>query len=283
MTAWLLPAGLALAAAAGTAWYAFCSEPNRLMVTVHRIPTRLWAAGTACTIVHLTDLHLRGYGARERQLIAKVRRLRPDVIALTGDYAESPAGFHGLAAVLAELCTVAPVYGVLGDNDQEDRATQARVEQAFYERGAVLLRNDAVLFERSGARLVLAGVDDPNSGRSRLALVQAKAEALVNGGVPDARLPGVLLAHSPEIAPEVPPWLALVLTGHTHGGQICLPGGRALYTNTPKCRGYAAGAYRTAGGTLLYVNRGIGTARIPARLFCPPEIAVFELYGTGGA
>lgn len=280
---WWLASGAAVLSI-GVAWRSFRVEPYSLKVTRQRLRTPLWPGGIQCKILHLTDLHLWAFGRREALLVSHVEREAPDLIALTGDYAESKAGMEALAQLLTALQSIAPVYAVLGDNDQEELTWQRELERTFASSGATLLRNEARLFSTAGGKLLVAGVDDPNTGRGRVDKLEARADRLLAdaGGLRLKQIPSILLAHSPEIVLELRPWMSLVLTGHTHGGQICLPGGRALYTNTPACKGYASGLYKPTSETHLYVNRGIGTARIPARLFCPPEIALFELVGDAG-
>lgn len=272
-----------LALALGIAWRAFVVVPNDLRVETQRIAVPSFHSDQRFRLLHLTDLHLWQFGDLHRDLLSRAKKLQPDAIALTGDYAESAAGLEALATLLQALRSIAPLYAVLGDNDQEEAVWQVGLEELFAQNDVILLRNAAHLIEHQNQVILIAGVDDPNSGYSSLDQAREDAQASLLSGGYDLKLsdiPALLLAHSPEIVHEIQPWLDLVLTGHTHGGQICLPGGRALYTNTPRCKGYASGLYRVAPATALYVNRGVGTARIPARLFCPPEMAVFDLEGT---
>lgn len=268
---------------AAVVWRAFRVEPHQPQVTVHRLGVPYWREGTELRIVQLSDLHLWSFTTLHRKVIDGAAAAKPDLIVVTGDYAESADGLHALAELMDELRRIAPTYAVLGDNDQENPEWERKLEAVISRVNVSVLRNSARLLDAGDERLLLVGMDDPNTGRSRLA--EAKGDALgllrthgVERGL-DA-LYTVVLAHSPEIVTQAEPWMDLILTGHTHGGQICLPGGKALYTNTPACRGYASGMYQLEGIARLYVHRGVGTARIPARLFCPPEIAVFQLQGT---
>lgn len=262
---------------------AFFLEPLALRIERHTLfvpPTKHFDG--ELRVAHLTDLHLRGeLGELERRVVAATRSVRPHIIAVTGDYLNLREALPHLEALLNQLGEVAPVYAVLGDNDFDEDEQTADLIACLQRSRVRLLRNEAVHVAVAGGSLVVAGVDDPNTGRAELTRALEAGEALLPHLVrsPAARLtdlPVLLLAHSPEIAIQADPRVDLYLTGHTHGGQICLPGGRALTTNTPQIRGYASGAYPLKPG-VLYVNRGVGTARIRARLFCPPELAVFTL------
>lgn len=266
-----------------TIWRAFCVEPHHPRTQIHTVAVPHWQAGTELRILQLSDLHLWGLTDLHRRVLEQAAALAPDVIAVTGDYAESADGLQALAELMAELGRIAPVYAVMGDNDQENPEWERRLEAVFKRHQVSVLRNEAALISAGDATLVVVGTDDPNTGRSRVERAEDEALALLRGKGKEGGLDSVytvVLAHSPEIVNRAQPWMDLILTGHTHGGQICLPGGKALYTNTPACRGYASGMYRLAGGSRLYVHRGVGTARIPARLFCPPEVALFRLQGT---
>lgn len=206
-----------------------------------------------------------------------------DVIAVTGDFLSDGRALTFLAPLLMELGQVAPIYAVLGDNDFEDVNHPERLIGELKRSRVRLLRNEADLFIRGDRALLIVGVDDPNTHRADLAKALTEADQLwrrsrfaaASSAQADAP-PVVVLAHSPEIVRDHDARAHLYLTGHTHGGQICLPGGIALATNTRGVPRYASGLFNI-GNSWLYVNRGVGTARIPARLFCPPEIAVFDL------
>lgn len=278
-------AGCAVVTAVYFALRSVFIEPKALHVTRHTVDLPAYQGLSRLTILHLTDLHLWEFGKRERLLVDKVRRVKPDVMVLTGDYAESEKGLRALDRLLVSLTETAPCYAVYGDNDHEDPAYERELGRLFAKHGAVLLRNSAALHTAGRQAVLVVGLDDPNSGRSDVDCARRDAvRRLEAGGYPPLRdFPAIVLAHSPEIVPDAESWMDLILSGHTHGGQICLPGGRAMYTNTPRCRGYSAGMYDIGGHTKLYVNRGVGTARLPMRLFCPSEIAVFELRGRAQA
>ena len=271
--------------AGATIWRAFRFEPHHPKVHVHTISVPQWRTGTELRLLQLSDLHLWRLTAFHRRVVAAAAALDPDLIVVTGDYAESAEGLSALADLIAELKRLAPVYAVLGDNDQDNPEWERKLEAVFARSEVPVLRNSARLLSVDDEAMLLIGTDDPNTGRSRVEAAEGEALRLVRTrGVADDldAVYTVVLAHSPEIVTEARPWMDLILTGHTHGGQLCLPGGIALYTNTPACRGFSSGMYRLTGDGRLYVPRGIGTARNPARLFCPPEVTQFLLQGAAG-
>lgn len=270
---------------ASVVWRAFFVEPKTIHVETHRLLVPSLRSAAPLRILQLTDLHLWTFTPLHQKVLFHAEGAQPDLIVLTGDYAESEGGLEALAILVSGLRRIAPIYAVLGDNDQEDAMWQSRLEAIFANEHVIVLRNMASLINHDGHHLLVVGVDDPNTGFSRLD--HARNQALSLLGIQSAEhlmdVPNIMLAHSPEIVLQAEPWMDLIVTGHTHGGQICLPGGVALHTNTPACKGYSAGWYTISPTTRLYVNRGVGTARIPARLFCLPEMALFELVGPEGA
>lgn len=246
-------------------------------------------------VLHLTDLHFRtGWAAkRERayqdQLVAAARRARPDLIVLTGDYADNIHRVRRrLADVMQELCRICPqrVFAVLGDNDLNCPELAADITAVLTAGGAQVLRNQGVCLAVGLAQLYVTGVDDSvgyrvvnrhitgaqdAQGRERH-LEQALAQR--PGGMPT-----LLLAHSAAIWPQAQnAGISLLCSGHTHGGQVCLPGWGALYTSDALGRKFAAGLVRR-GRMQIHVSRGVGWARLRVRFMCPPQAAllVFRL------
>lgn len=275
---WLFLAGAATAAGAAC-WRAFRVEPRRLAVSWHRVPVQSWPEGLGdVRIAHLTDLHLRGWGAAEQAAAAAIGRAAPDLVVFTGDYLERWSALPLLSAALARLRGGCRAFAVLGDNDGRHLIDTERLVEQLQAAGVDVLRNEARLVPVGGGEICLIGVDDPHSGQAQL------GEAL-RGAVGGAgkRRPTVLLAHSPEIVLDEGARSAdLILAGHTHGGQVCLPLWGPIITNSRLGRRFARGLRRW-GGARVYTNRGLGMARIPARFCCPPELAFFQLVGAEGS
>ncbi|MFH1086395.1 MAG: metallophosphoesterase, partial [Chloroflexota bacterium] len=260
----------AVLAVGGAAGYALGIEPACLTLERVRIPVAgLAPALNGLRVVHLTDLHL--HPGQEPRLIrraaALTNRLAPDVIVLTGDYtSESADPLERLAPELAALRAPLGAFACLGNHDLWYDAERAR--RVLEQIGIRVLVNGGVALEVGGAALYLAGLDDGWSGAPDLA-------AALDGCPSDA--PVLLLAHEPDLAPR---WaadarVALQLAGHSHGGQVRLPGVGAPMLPYLAQR-YDMGLYRV-GAMWLYVSRGVGTTGLPVRLGCPPEVTELTL------
>ncbi|OUM93142.1 MAG: hypothetical protein BAA04_13400 [Firmicutes bacterium ZCTH02-B6] len=270
MLLWLLAAG-----AAGVAYLALraWAEANTLSVTrveipIHGLPPDL----DGLTIIQLSDLHLRGYGPFEQDLVRTVRSLPAPILVITGDFLGDPNAAGALIPLLMEIGRDRAVYGVLGNHDHGRRVNTQALVHDLTRAGVRVLINSGDAIRHRGHRIRIAGVDDPHTGRDNL----NEALAHVPPSAGDAREPLILLAHSPDVLETASQaGVDLVLAGHTHGGQICLPGGRPLWTNTRRGR-FGAGLFGR-GRTQMFVSRGIGTSSVRGRLFCPPEVAVVRL------
>lgn len=217
-------------------------------------------------VLHLTDLHLRQGSSRIEQVLDIVEETDPDLVCLTGDYAFTALSAPDVERLLRGLALRPGVAAVFGNADYRPGIT-ARV-RARWERIVPFLTNRAMSLTRDGQTLWLVGVDDPHQDLDDLDAAMAD--------VPDDAV-ALLLAHSPDIARRaIPPQIRLVLAGHTHGGQICLPGGRALFTNMRLPNACASG-FTQLPHALMYVSPGIGSTRVPLRYGCLPEVTVFTL------
>ncbi|HVY45695.1 MAG TPA: metallophosphoesterase [Minicystis sp.] len=220
-------------------------------------------------IAQLSDLHIGSLwpGRRAARWIEHVDRLAPDLVALTGDYVTSGTAFHGeIADTLGALRAKDGAIAVMGNHDYfgdgEPLVTLLR------ERGVRVLRNEHTVLEKDGARLVVAGVDDTWTRR-------ADVDRAVSGR--DEGLPLLALAHDPQLFPFLAERGAqLVLSGHTHWGQVAVPFASARFNLSRLSYRYHAGVYREGDAT-LYVHPGLGTTGPPIRLGAAPEITVFVL------
>lgn len=272
---------LAGAAAGVLAVRAFLTEPHRLEVTTHVVRTGGTAAGTA-RIVQLTDLHLRSMGVLERRVISAVRAARPDLIVITGDSISRRPAMGALHRLLSRLDGVAPGYAVLGNWDRWSGATMRELRRLYERHDIRLLVNETDVMTVHGQRLRVTGVDDLVTG-------EPSAAAGLDAWTPEET--HLLLSHCPGFRERlwrelgerprqrgwgdgVSPIPALMLAGHTHGGQIRLLGVAPV---RPRGSGrYLEGWYRDE-RPHMYVSRGIGTSAIQARLGSRPEVAVFDV------
>jgi predicted MPP superfamily phosphohydrolase len=266
------------ASAAGLALYS--GEVGRHEIDVIQRPIairNLPPAFHGYRIVQISDIHLDEFTEPYflREVIQRVNSLNPDLVLLTGDFVTVGAltfvsGSHA-AYRCAELLTTitCPLrLAVLGNHDVGVGA--ATVIDALQSNGIPVLNNRHLPIERNGDRIWIAGVQDPGTSHPDL-----------NLSVPnDPGAPVILMAHEPDYALTVQQhprakFVDLILSGHSHGGQIRLPFLGPLVL-PPLGRIYPEGHYHLD-NMQLYVNRGIGTVGLPFRLNCPPEITVLTL------
>lgn len=241
-------------------------QVNRNTVRIAKLPSAL----EKFSILHLSDLHLDMAHDMSAMIAQKVREVRqestPNIAVVTGDFR---ALVHGewqpcidyFSAVRAELPM--PVYAVLGNHDC------LAMVQALESQGITVLLNEHQVIQCEDAQLTLAGVDDPHYYEC-----DDLAGALENAPK-DA--PVVLLSHTPELfAQAAQARVDLMLAGHTHGGQICLPGGLAVIVNADCPRAYCNGAWQHE-SLQGYTSAGTGSSVLDVRFNCPPEITLHEL------
>jgi len=217
-------------------------------------------------ILQLSDLHLDMNDETVHAQIETVRDIDYDLCVLTGDYRARTFGECGGATQGMErlrLHLKDPVYGVLGNHDS------IRLVPGFEALGIRMLLNESVVLERDGQRIWLAGIDDAHYYR-----VDNLEKAARD--VPHAAV-CVLLSHTPEVyARAAHAGFRVLLCGHTHGGQICLPGRVALLWEAKCPRHLVSGPWRYH-NMIGYTSVGAGTCIVDVRLNCPPEVTVHRL------
>jgi predicted MPP superfamily phosphohydrolase len=229
---------------------------------------RIDPAHDGVTVAHLTDLHVQGEWSTRRikKAISVLNEVKPDLVALTGDYVRySRSAFPHLADTLRLLGM--PAYATLGNHDHWLDAEG--VTAALHLGGIDVLSNESRTIALNGAPFHVVGIDDRKTGHANPDL----AFSSVKG--PGTRL---VLSHIAEVADEIGErGGALVLSGHTHKGQVNVPGiTRRIFKNIG--HRYYGGFYRTR-GQVLYVSSGIGQS-VPIRFAAPTEVAVFTLRST---
>jgi predicted MPP superfamily phosphohydrolase len=218
------------------------------------------------TLLQISDLHVdMNSGAMER-LIELLPGLAYDLCVLTGDYRGKTFGpfdatIEGLARVCAHI--VGPIYGVLGNHDS------IRMVPALEEMGIRMLLNETETLERGDQRIHLVGIDDAHYYRVdniEKAVSQLSGDEF-----------SILLSHTPEIYRQAAHAdFDLLLSGHTHGGQICLPGAIPITLDSVLPRRMGAGLWRYR-DMVGYTSVGVGSSMVAVRLNCPPEITLHHL------
>jgi len=223
------------------------------------------------TMLHITDMHVELSGKAMDRVAALLPGLSYDICVWTGDYRDKTFGpfdetLEGLARLRRHL--KGPVYAVLGNHDT------IRMVPGLEEMGIRMLLNECETIARGGARIHLAGIDDAHYFR-----VDNIEKAAAN--IPHDEF-SILLSHTPEIYRRAAHAdFNLMLSGHTHGGQICLPGKIPITLDSVLPRRLGAGAWMHH-AMHGYTSRGAGTCIVPVRLNCPPEITLHHLYYDSG-
>jgi len=217
-------------------------------------------------VLHLSDLHTDLDWRITAAIAERVRGADYDLCVLTGDFRARTYGpfdpcLEGLRSIRSSL--KGPLYAVLGNHDT------IRLVPGIEAMGIRVLLNESVALERDGAALYLAGIDDAHY--YQVHNIQQSAAA-----IPPAAC-ALLLSHTPEVYRHAAhAGFSAMLCGHTHGGQICLPGGYPL-TWDARCPRRLAGGPWTYAGMTGYTSVGSGSSIVNARINCPPEVTVHEL------
>jgi predicted MPP superfamily phosphohydrolase len=224
-------------------------------------------------IVQLSDIHHSPFTSSKfiEEVVAKANELKPDLFLLTGDYVSHETEYIApVAAIIGQLEAPLGVFACLGNHDHWTDA--ALVEEEFERNGIRMLVNEGLQLSTPNGSFWLCGVDDFGEGKANI------RKSLKGCVADDLKL---LLAHNPAIMRRAAYWgIDLVLSGHTHGGQVKLrqPRERVLFPN--RRRRFSSGLHYRK-DTQIYITRGIGTVVVPMRYQCPPEISVIQLRTTG--
>ena len=261
--------------------YASAIEPYWIE-TVH---LDLWAprlpeAFDGYTIYQISDLHMKAVGPRERKVMSILRSLpEADLAVLTGDLIHTRQGIDPLIELTGSIKSKDGIYAVFGNSEYKNGVRPLEFASRLHDHGIRVLLNQHVILPRGGQEIVLAGVEDPYSNHDDLELAVT--------GVPDDIFKLVLM-HCPDgIAEAVVRGVDVVLSGHTHGGQIKFPLIGAPITHSVMGPRMSSGYYRghrlqtvvgiRPGRTQLYVTRGLGISGIGLRFLCRPEFTVITL------
>lgn len=229
-------------------------------------------------IVHISDLHGHEYGEGSAELLRRVREQEPALIVITGDLVDQESQLRMIPTLARGLAAIAPVYYVTGNHEwslgtEKVKALKSLLRQC----GVTALSNQYELLERNGARIMLAGVEDPNGYADQI--TPEELYARIRKDAPG--LFTLLLAHrNDRFGQYAAAGYDFVMSGHGHGGIIRLPlVGGLVGTNRTFLPRWTSGVY-TLGDSTLFVSRGLGNNTVPFqgfRLFNRPELAVVTL------
>ncbi|MGM0902531.1 MAG: metallophosphoesterase [Bacillota bacterium] len=264
----------------GGYYYAHEIEPHMLDITLHDFPSPLLPQEfNGFKIVQFSDTHLGfQYNLEQFQkLIKKINGLEPDMIVFTGDLMDNPNEFKETQQIIQALTKLrAPFgkYAVYGNHDHGGYGSDI-YRRIIQEAGITLLVNEArTVTLLNGSSIHIAGVDDSMLGHPNI-------ESALSG-LPENSYT-ILLSHAPDFASVASNYnIQLQLSGHSHGGQIQIPFWGPVVT-PPHGEKYPEGFYQLGDnqGLTLYVNRGLGTTRLPFRFLSKPELTLFTLTSEG--
>ncbi|HLR68071.1 metallophosphoesterase [Virgibacillus alimentarius] len=258
----------------GTYYYAREIEPSLLDVHKKTITSsNLSKSFNDFKIVQFSDTHIGFHYTLEQfnELVEKINKLNPNLIVFTGDLVDEPNNFHNkgeLTEALKKLTCTHGKYWIYGNHDHGGYGTN-KMKKIMDQADFHLLKNEHARIEESNDQFILGGIDDVMLGSPNLKQTLRKAN-------PD--LFTVILAHEPDYADTTRKFpVDIQLSGHSHGGQVRFPFLGHLYTPL-YAEKYVQGEYQFTNERLtLYVNRGIGTTRLPYRFLCKPEIHEYTL------
>ena len=286
----------------GLTTFIYANQIELRAFKLHRVQVPVLAPGTLARvgkregepfrILHVSDFHMLPDQKLKQKWVASLDALNPDLVINTGDNLSSDKAVPSVLAALGPLLN-RPGAFVFGTNDYfaprpvnplkyltGKKRKPSRVElpwrgmrAAFIEHGWQDATHARLEFVAGGVKVALSGVDDPHHELEDYSQIAGAPNA-------DADI-AIGLSHSPE--PHVLDAFAedgydLVLSGHTHGGQVCLPGGKAIVTNCGIDRSRASGLSRWTEKTWLHVSNGLGTSPYaPVRLFCRPSATLIEV------
>jgi len=253
-------------------FHGFINEPSELRITTiyHKFPT----ISSTFKFLHISDIHLEQPGIREKKLLRIVENLKPDFILYTGDFLNlsnirDNKAIVNIISIFNQIHKISPIYYVSGSSAVDVEDTIKIIEKNL---NPTRLNNSNILLNHEGININIIGITCTHQPHLDIKqLPPLLQEDHIN----------ILLYHSPDLVYELnaEDQIDLMLSGHTHGGQVCLPIIGAIFTGSLYGRKLQKGLYQIH-DTLLYISRGIGLEGLGAprvRFLCPPEIIVWKI------
>jgi predicted MPP superfamily phosphohydrolase len=254
--------------------WTFFIGPNRLVIREETLAIERWPSSLSnLKIAVLSDIHAGGSFIDERklrQIVERTNQLQPDLIVICGDYISGGRSHHEMdpekfAPLLKDFRAPLGVYSVLGNHDWWFDGE--RVRRALEANGIKVLENEVATVETRGTSFWLVGLADLWTRPQRVETTIANVPAGV---------PLIAITHNPDIFPQLPQGVSLLLAGHTHGGQVRLPLIGTIVSVSRFGERYVSG-HIVENGRHLFVTTGIGTSIYPVRFGVPPEIVLLTI------
>jgi uncharacterized protein len=241
-------------------------EPNFIKTTHLEIGLKnVSESAQKLKIAQISDIHFKSFNTVPRKVTEELMRIKPDYLFITGDIVNWDLNkLDDLKDFLAKLSNNenVKIFGVFGNHEYLSKKFDS-IKKILLDSKIRFLNNEAIMLPEG---INLIGLDDPHLNLSDISVLDKI----------DKTLPSIILAHSPEIFRDIKTENALVLTGHTHGGQVNIPILSNQFLPLNRDRQYKKGLFEE-NNKYLYVNRGLGTTFLPIRLNSFPEITIFTL------
>lgn len=259
----------------------FIAFYNGLVIRNYTVKSRKIPNGKSIRIVLISDLHSHKHGKNQSKIIDKIKSQNPDIIALAGDIADDKVPIEGSKIFLEKIKNIAPIYYVTGNHEIWSEDVD-NIKETFKSYGVNVMENNYEELTVNGAKIIIAGVDDPQIRRLKRS-EYGWNEEVYNSFLDLTESPQfkILLSHRPEkvdLYNNLP--FDMVLSGHSHGGQVRIPFilNGLLAPNQGFFPKYAGGMYELDNFTLI-VSRGVSFNLLLPRVFNPPEVVVIDVVG----
>lgn len=250
-------------------------EANFPMINKICYYTGKFKKGKGITLLQISDLHGSASGKISKTILYEAEKIRPKAILLTGDLVDRHTkDFRGVYSLIGELYSICPEIYFVSGNHEWSNSGRMELLAELKALGVKLINNKGTVMSIEGADINICGVDDPYRGKDNIEKAMKAA---------DSRKYTILLSHSPRIRDRLGGYDPdLILCGHTHGGQVRFPfigsliePGEGLFPEFDK------GSFMLKNGSILYIDSGVGTSKLPIRFLNRSQISSIRIKGNG--
>lgn len=263
-------------------------ELHTFCITRYEVLSPKWNGEKSGKIIFLSDLHNHEYGLHNKKLIDKIKMENPELILIGGDIlvGKEDISYESAAKFVEAICKIAPVYYANGNHEQRMKEkpekygdTFVKYKKRLLDTGVCFLENESAEVELDGNKLSLTGLELRMEVYEKMKTHKVTKDDIAQkvGSAKQEEIQ-ILLAHNPEYMEAYQAWGAdITLSGHLHGGLICLPNGKSVITPQFHLFPKHAGEMKVKGNQTAIVSRGLGTHTVNIRLFNPAELIVFQI------
>lgn len=263
-------------------------ELHTFCITRYEVLSPKWNGEKSGKIIFLSDLHNHEYGLHNKKLIDKIKMENPELILIGGDIlvGKEDISYESAAKFVEAICKIAPVYYANGNHEQRMKEkpekygdTFVKYKKRLLDAGVYFLENESAEVELDGNKLSLTGLELRMEVYEKMKTHKVTKDDIAQkvGSAKQEEIQ-ILLAHNPEYMEAYQAWGAdITLSGHLHGGLICLPNGKSVITPQFHLFPKHAGEMKVKGNQTAIVSRGLGTHTVNIRLFNPAELIVFQI------